>query len=397
MSLLKQIALVTEMNLRSIPRRLGSSSVIVLGTASVVAVLVSVMAMATGMMSTMQNTGRADRAIVLRHGSASETGSNLSQNTAAIVQDAPGIRRDADGAPLTCPEVLAQINLRRNGDYADVNATMRGVGRKLLQVRPEIKIIQGREFAHGTSEAIVGKAATAQYNGMKIGDKFTTRGGTWTVVGVFSSAANSRESEVMVDVDTLMSLEQRFDFQSITVLLSSPDSFDQFSDSLVANPAVSVDVVREKEYFKRQSKTIASVLFLMVYIVGGVMSLGAVFGALNTMYSAVSGRIREIATLRAIGFGAIPVLMSVLIEALMLAAIGGAIGGGLAWIFFDGLTFSSSAGGAARGGHIVFELTVTLQVIAIGLACACTIGFVGGLFPALRAIRVPVAEALRAI
>lgn len=395
MKMFRQIGSVTMMNLRSLPQRTGTSLVIVIGIAGVVAVLVSVLAMSTGMIRTMNNTGRDDRAIVLRNGSAAENGSAVPRDSARLIMDGAGVKRDADGKPIASADTLRLVNLFKRDDGAEVNVALRGVGPKVLTLRPEMKIIEGRMFNPAVNEIIVGKAARSQFKGLEPGDKVTTRGATWTVVGIFTSGGDSHESSLMTDAETLNSADRRGGFQSVTVMLDSPASFQKFKDSLTSNPALAVDVTREREYYQRQSATISKVISYIAYIVGGIMAVGAIFGALNTMYSAVSARLREIATLRAMGFGATAMVMSVLAEALVLAFIGGAIGALLAWLFFNGHVVSTSAGGV--GGHLIFELTVSSQLIVVGIVWACAIGLIGGLFPAVRAARLPVATALRAV
>ena len=396
MNLFRQIGAVTMMNFKSLPHRVGTSIVIVIGIAGVVAVLVSVLAMSTGMLETMEHSGRDDRAIVLRNGSASETGSAMSRDAARLVQDAAGVKRDSEGKPIASAEALRLMNLFRKEDGAEVNVAVRGTGPQLAKLRPEVKIIQGRMFQPAVTEMIVGKAANAEFKDLNIGDKVRTRGATWTIVGVFTSGGDSHESGLMADAETLIAADQRGGFQSVTVLLESPAAFQKFKDALTANPALAVDVSREREYYRRQSETIGKVIYVIAYVVGGIMAIGAIFSALNTMYSAVSARLREIATLRAIGFGATAMVMSVLAEALLLAFIGGAIGAAIAWLFFNGHQVSTSGGGAAVG-HLIFELSVSPALIATGIIWACTIGLIGGLFPAVRAARLPVATALRAI
>jgi putative ABC transport system permease protein len=396
MNLFRQIGAVTMMNFKSLPHRVGTSIVIVIGIAGVVAVLVSVLAMSTGMLETMEHSGRDDRAIVLRNGSASETGSAMSRDAARLVQDAAGVKRDSEGKPIASAEALRLMNLFRKEDGAEVNVAVRGTGPQLAKLRPEVKIIQGRMFQPAVTEMIVGKAANAEFKDLNIGDKVRTRGATWTIVGVFTSGGDSHESGLMADAETLIAADQRGGFQSVTVMLESPAAFQKFKDALTANPALAVDVSREREYYRRQSETIGKVIYVIAYVVGGIMAIGAIFSALNTMYSAVSARLREIATLRAIGFGATAMVMSVLAEALLLAFIGGAIGAAIAWLFFNGHQVSTSGGGAAAG-HLIFELSVSPALIATGIIWACTIGLIGGLFPAVRAARLPVATALRAI
>jgi putative ABC transport system permease protein len=396
MTLFRQIGAVTAMNLRSLPKRVGTSLVIVIGIAGVVGVLISVLAMSTGMIRTMKNSGREDRAIVMRNGSASESGSALPRDATRLIEDGVGVRRDADGKPIVSAEAVRLINLYKKSDGAEVNAAIRGVGPRALALRPELKVIAGRMFTPAVNEVIVGKSAHAQFKGLNVGERITTRGATWTVVGVFTTTGDSHESELMTDGETLIAALQRGGFQSMTVMLESPAAFQKFKDSLTSNPALAVDVSREREYFEQQSKTISQLISIVAYVVGGIMAVGAIFSALNTMYSAVSARLREIATLRAIGFGSTAMIISVLAEALLLALVGGAIGAVLAWLFFNGYTVSTSGGGPAAG-QLVFELSVNAQLIALGVAWACVIGLLGGLFPAVRAARLPVATALRAV
>jgi putative ABC transport system permease protein len=396
MNLFKQIGAVTLMNFRSLPHRVGTSVVIVIGIAGVVAVLVSVLAMSTGMIRTMEQSGRDDRAIVMRNGSAAETASALGRDAARLVEDAPGVKRDASGKPIASAESLRLVNLFRKEDGAEVNVALRGAGPQLQALRPELKIVAGRMFRPAVTEVIVGKAANAEFKGLNIGDRFKTRGATWTVVGVFTTGGDSHESTLVTDAETLIAAEQRGGFQSVTVQLESAAAFQKFKDALTSNPALAVDVSRERDYYRHQSETISKVIYVIAYVVGGIMAVGAIFSALNTMYSAVSARLREIATLRAIGFGATAMVMSVLAEALLLALIGGAIGAAMAWLFFNGHQVSTSAGGQGVG-HLIFELSVSPVLITTGIIWACTIGLIGGLFPAVRAARLPVATALRAI
>lgn len=395
MTLFRQIRSVTLMNLKSLPQRAGASLVIVIGIAGVVAVLVSVLAMSMGMIKTLQGAGRDDRALVLRNGSAAENSSALPRDAVRLVEEGAGVRRDAEGKPIVSAEALRLISVFKKSDGTEVNASLRGVGPQLTALRPELRIIQGRMFESGVNELIVGKAAHAQFKGLEVGERITTRGSTWTVVGVFTTGGDVHESELMADAETVMSTLQRGGFQSMTVLLDSPASFQKFKDSLRSNPALAVDVERESVYYERQSKTISQVISVVAYVIGGIMAVGAIFSALNTMYSAVSARLREIATLRALGFGSTAMVISVLAEALLLAFVGGVIGALLAWLFFNGYTVSTVAGPAA--GHLVFDLTVSPQLVTTGVVWACVIGLIGGLFPAVRAARLPVATALRAV
>jgi putative ABC transport system permease protein len=394
MKFVAQIGAIVALNLRSLPQRLGSSLVIIIGSAGVVAVLVALLAMSAGMSETLQGTGRNDRAIVLRRGSVSESGSALSRNAVQIIVDAPGIRHDKEGRPLVSAEPLRLLKLFKRDDGSEVTAVLRGLGGQAA-VRPEMRIVEGRMFRPAVNEIIVGKAAAAQYRGMEIGRRVTTRTATWVVVGTFTSDGDAHESELMADADTVMSSDHGSTYASVTVLLDGPGALRALADSLTSNPVLRVDVTRERDYFSRQSRTVSRLLWVLLYVVGSIMGVGAIFGALNTMYSAVSTRTTEIATLRAIGFGSGPIVVSVLIEALLLAAVGGTLGACAAWLFFGGRTVSTTQGTAYA--QLIFDISVNFRLAVIGVVIACVIGFIGGLFPAIRAARLPIATALRAV
>lgn len=394
MKQLRQVAAVTAMNMRSLPQRWSSSIVIVIGIAGVVAVLVSVLAMSTGMIKTLQSSGRADRVLIVRSGAQFEAASALSRETVRLLSEADGLKRNAEGQPLVSAESFRILNLFKKADGTEVNVQLRGVGPLATEVRPELKIVAGRMFNPAVTEVIVGKAARAQFRGLEIGDQIRTRNAIWTVVGEFTTNGDAHESELMTDVETLVSAE-RNGFQSMTAMLASAQAFQVFKDAVTSTPGLSVDVERESDYLKRTSSTISQVIAVVAYVVGGIMAVGALFAALNTMYTAVSARVREIATLRALGFGPSAVVVSVMVEALLLSIAGGVVGAALAWLFFHGNTASTSGGGVA--GQLVFELAVSPPLVVLGIVWACCIGFVGGLFPALRAARLPVAAALRAM
>lgn len=388
----KQTFAITGMNLRAIPNRLGTSSVIVIGIAGVVAVLVSVLAMVVGFNKTLSNTGRSDRAIVLRGGSQAEINSGIARDNALTVLDAPGVKKDDAGKPIGSAEVVTIINLPKISDGNDSNVTLRGVGPQAFALRPELKLVEGRIFQPAVRELIVGRSAAKQFRGLTLGSKLSFRESDWTVVGIYETNGDAHESELMADSETVLSAFRRLGFQSITVLLDAPAAFDTFKDALTTNPTLTVDVKREPEYYAEQSKQLNTLLNFLAYFVGGIMSVGAMFGALNTMYSAVSARGLEIATLRAIGFGALPVVISVFVEALLLSLVGAAIGAFLAWVFFNGNAINSLSGNFTQ---VVFHLDVTWPLVGLGITWAAVIGLIGGLFPALRAARRPVVEALR--
>jgi len=386
--MLRQIAVVTVFGLGGIPRRLGSSIVVVVGIMAVVGVLVSVLTMARSLEGALLANGRADRAIVLRGGATSETQSMLPVDAAATIANAPGIARTTGGKPAATADLLVPVNLVRRSDHALAAVSVRGLSE--LAVRPEIEITEGRAFAPGVRELVVGRAARATFDGLEVGNRVTLRDGEWSIVGVFGSGT-SMESDMLTDSSTLTSAFARSGVNSVTVRLESPDAFDAFKAALTTNPALSVDVLREPDYYAAEAADLATLFFFVTYVVGAIMASGAVFGALNTMYSAVGARTIEIATLRALGFGATGVVISVLAEALLLALLGALIGAAIAWVMFAGNTIS--LGGTE--GSLITRLTITWPTLRAAVLCACAVGLLGGLLPAIRAARLPVAHALR--
>lgn len=389
----KQLFAVIGMSLQTLPQRLGASSVIVIGIAGVVAVLVSVLAMGAGFRHTLADTGRADRVIILRGGSDAELNSNLTRTDIDTISNAPGLAKDSSGEALLSSELVTVVNVPKIDTGTDANVTMRGVGLKLTEVRPELKMVSGRMFRPAVRELIAGAGAARQFRGLSAGSVLHLRNADWTVTGTFTSNGDVHESELLADVDTVGSWVERSGYSSAVALLTDPAEFTRFKDALTTDPQLKVDVQREPDYYAAQSKQLTKIINVVGKTVAIIMAIGAMFGALNSMYSAVAARGLEIATLRAIGFGALPVLLSVMIEALLLALIGGIIGASLAWLFFNGHSVSTLGGAFAQ---VVFQLTVTPALIATGVIWACIIGLLGGLFPALRAARLPVAEALRA-
>jgi putative ABC transport system permease protein len=388
MNEVRQLGVVTLIGLRAIPQRLGASLVIVIGMASVVAVTISILSMSTGFMRAVNNTGRADRAIVLSQNSLFEFASSISRDSVLTIAAAPGVKTTGDGKPILSAESLAYVAVTKKSNGLDAWVVLRGIGPEGFALRPEIKVISGRMFRPATHELIVGKSAQAQFEGLDQGNQVSLPEGDWTITGTFESNGGINESEMIADSETVLSAMRASTFKSMTVLLTRPESFGQFKTALTTNPTLAVDVTRETEYLGTQSKGLNDFLTTIAYVVGGIMGLGAVFGALNTVYSAVSARSIEIATLRAIGFGPAAVVTSVLAEALLLALSGAAIGATAAWIAFNGNLHSA--------GSLVFRLTITPSLVGLGIALACVLGLIGGLFPAIRAARLPVAAALRA-
>ena len=390
----KQILAVTALNLKTMPTRLWSSLVVIFGVAAVVGVIVSVLAMVTGLVGSVEHAGRADRAIILRGGSDTELSSTLTRDAIIKILDAPGIRRDAAGQVIGSAETVMVLNRPMRNGGTEANVTLRGIGLQGLALRPEIHIVQGRAFQPGLHELIVGRAAQRQFAGLELGSHISLRDTDWTVVGVFDSNGDAHESEIMADAETVLTAYRRTLFQSVTVQLDSAQAFDALKDALTTDPQLTVEVHRETEYLAKLSANLTKIMNLIAYVVGGIMAVGAVFGALNTMYSAVSARTVEVGTLRAIGFGGLPIVVSVLTEALTLSLLGGLIGAVLAWVFFNGHGVNALGGNFTQ---LVFQLTVTPTLMIEGILWSLAIGMVGGFFPALRAARMPILAALRTL
>lgn len=395
MGSLREVVAVTALSLRGIPSRPGSSTVIVVGIAGVVAVLLCVFALAAGYSESAARTGSPDRVIILGRGALTEAGSSLSREDVATVLDRPEIKQDSSSKPLASAEslVLVQRADRRTG--LDSFATLRGVGVAGTVLRPEIHLVEGRMFKRGLHEVIVGQAVQHRLVGLAIGDRFPLAAGAdWTVVGVFASNGDSHESELLTDVETLHSAFQRNFFNSLTVRLDKPEHFDPFSAALNANPSLAIQVKRESAYFAAAAEPEARILRFIAYTIGAVMTIGAVAAALNAMYSAISTRSKEIATLRAIGYSGYSVLVSVFIEALALSAVGAAIGALLAWSFFNGNSVSTVTD--ASPALVVYALRMSPGLIALGIGSACIMGLTGGFIPAVRAATLPVASVINA-
>ncbi len=394
MSFIRQVLLVTNMNLRSVLERSGSSLVIIVGIAGSVAVMVSLLAMAEGLSSTISSTGEKDRVIILRDGSSSELSSGVAMTELDTVSSSPGIK-SIDGEPMIAAELFAIIDLRKKGAESTSNLPIRGVQPASFRIRPEVDIIEGRNFTTGTAEIIVGKGANNQYEGLEIGDQIKVRDSFATVVGIFSSNGDVHESEIWADLATAQGLFRRGASASSMILkLDSPDSFNEVGLFVESYPNLELKVQSESDFYENQSSG-ADLIRVFGQVVGYIMAIGAVFAALNTMYSAVSTRLVEIGTLRALGFKGTTVLLALLIEALLLATIGGLLGGAIAYILFNGYTVSTLAG--ASFSQTAFAFAVTGEIIQQGLTLALLVGFIGGVFPAWNAARRDITEALRSI
>lgn len=394
MKFLRQVLSITNMNLKNIMERSGSSIVIIVGIAGSVAVMVSLLAMAEGLNSTISSTGKEDRVIILREGASSELGSGVAMSDVDIVANSPGIRSE-DGKPLISAEVFSIIDLKKKGAVATSNLPMRGVQPESFKIRPEIEIIQGRNFNSGTSEVIVGRGAHDQYENVDIGDEIKVRDSVATVVGIFSSGGNVHESEIWADLATTQGIFRRgASASSMIIQLDDPKAFNDLGVYVESYPNLEFRVTREIDFYTDQASG-SELIKLFGQIVGYIMAIGAVFAALNTMYSAVSSRLVEIGTLRALGFNGLTVLMALMIEALILSILGGALGAGIAYVLFNGYTVSTLAGGSFS--QTAFNFAVTGEVVGQGMTLAIIVGLIGGIFPAWNASRRDITEALRSI
>jgi putative ABC transport system permease protein len=390
---ISQIISVTKFNIKTLPERLGSSAAAVFGIAGVVAVMVAVLSIAQGVLRTMENSAAKDNVIVLRSGANTEMMSGLSGDDADIIAQAPGLARNEAGA-LASPELFVVINLPMRNTGTDANVPMRGVKGPAMEVRESFRIVQGRMFEWGLNEVIVGTGALRSFEGLSIGSTIEVAREQWPVVGIFEADGGLAETEIWMDAAVLQPAYRRGNsYQAVYGTLASNDSFQAFKDALTTDPRLNVKPMREQEYYATQSVTVTNLINGLGSIIAFIMGLGAIFGALNTMYTAVASRTREIATLRALGFRSSPVVVSVLAESLLLAFVGGAIGAGLAWLFFDG--YKAATLNWVSFSQITFAFDVNTQLLLLGIMFAMLIGLIGGLLPAIRAARQPVATALR--
>jgi putative ABC transport system permease protein len=390
--MLSQTIAITGINVRSIPERWAPSLVIVIGLAGVVAVFTALLAMATGFESTLKATGRTDVAVVMRGGSDTELNSALDRDSSDLIKQAQGVRVGAEGKPVASAEMMVIAELLRAGSAKDAsNITLRGVDPEAFALRPQLKIVEGRNFTTGLRELIVGRGVVSQFKGAELGKAIRMRGSDWTVVGIFESG-DANESELWTDINVARTTFGRNGSSSVRVGLDGPDALDKVKASLTGDPRLTVDVLGEQDYFNGQTKEFRKTIGVLAGVVTIIMALGAVFAALNSMYAAVATRGKEIATLRAIGFGGLPVLLSVMIEALLLALVGGMLGALIAYVLFNNMSVSTLGQNFTQ---VVFNFKVTPELVVRGLVISIVIGMIGGLLPAIRAARLPVTAGLR--
>jgi len=390
---ISQVATVTWLGLRTIGQRLGSSLATVFGVMGVVGVLIVVLSIGEGFRRALVSSGSDDTALVLRAGSDSEMTSGLLRDHTRIIAEGPGVLHTAQG-PVASAELYVVVDVPKRSTGTDANVPLRGVQPAAFQVRDEVRIVEGRTFRPGRNEVIVGKSAASEFAGLEVGGKKRWGGVEWTVVGIFEAGGGLSESEIWCDVGVLQPAYRRGStFQAVYAKLESPKAFGGFKDNLTTDPRLDVKVIRESEYYEAQSRALHGIITGLGVFVGLLMAIGATFGALNTMYSAVATRTREVATLRALGFGAGPVVVSILAEALFLALVGGVLGAAVAYLGFNG--FRAATLNWSTFSQVAFQFAVTPPLVVLGTVFALVIGLIGGLFPAIRAARMPVATALR--
>ena len=387
-----QCWLISGMYLRTIPQRLGASLAAAAGVAGVVAVMVAVLSIGEGFRATLERTSSPENVLVMRTGADSEMSSTLTLDQTRIIADAPGIRRGAVG-PMATAELYVLVDLPKRTTTTEANVPFRGVQPGAFDVRERTRIVSGRNFEAGRNEIVAGVGAAREFAGIDVGNKLTFSGNEWTIVGIFEAGGGLSESELWGDVNVLQPAYRRTMFQSVSAKLDSPADFETFKDALTTDPRLQVQVQREDEYYAGQSEMLHGVIMGLGTLIAALMGIGAVFGAVNTMYSAVAARTREIATLRALGFGGGPAVVAVLVESTLLALGGGLVGGILSYVAFNG--YQAATLNWASFSQVVFQFEVTPGLMLAGLGGSVVMGLIGGLFPAIRAARVPVAAALR--
>ncbi|PYR30799.1 MAG: ABC transporter permease [Acidobacteria bacterium] len=391
--LIAQTIAVTSLSIRTIPQRLGSSVVAIVGIAGVVITFIAVLSIAEGFRAAMTAAGSPSRVLIMRSGADSEMTSGVSGVDVEVIKQAPGILRDGN-RPIASAELFVIVDLNKRSTGTPANVPLRGIEPVAMQLRDEVKVVDGRMFRFGTNEAIVGRAANRQFSGVDLGSELKSGQLTLTVVGTFAAQGSVAETEIWCDSRLLQAAYRRGNsYQSVLAKLDSPASFDTLKNWLTTNPQLNVQVRRESEYYAAQSTTMTSLIRGVGYGIATLMGIGAVFGAILTMYTVVASRTREIATLRALGFNTTSVLVSVLAESLALAALGGLAGGMLAYLAFNG--YQTSTMNFQTFSQVAFAFAVTPPLLIQGLSYALVMGLIGGLWPAIRAARLPIPSALR--
>jgi putative ABC transport system permease protein len=388
-----QILSVIRVSLGSLPERAGTAIVATIGFGAVVLVFTGMLSIREGFSKVVQQNGSPDVAMVMRGGSTAELNSSVSLEASRIIGQAAGVAEDEKGA-IVSPEVLLVVDAPRRTTGKDSNVPFRGVTDRGFIIHDKVRVIDGRMYQEGKGEIIVGRQAAAQFTGLEVGNTLRWSGFEWKVVGIFEANGGLEESEIWTDARTLQTAFERGTyFQSAYIKLQNADAYQAFKDSVTTNPQLKITVQRHSEYLQAQTELLSTFITIAGSVIAVLMGLGAIFGAINAMYAAVSSRTIEIATLRALGFGRLPVLISVMAEALVLGIVGGIVGGLVAWLMFDG--FQTSTLNFASFSQVAFQFAVTPLLLVQGTALALLLGLFGGFLPALRAARMPIAAALR--
>jgi len=398
-----QIAAVTGMNLRNIPQRWSSSLVAVLGIGGVTLVLIALLSIAAGFQAALEGSGSEDVAIIMRAGSSNELSGGFGSDTVTVVSDAPGIKKASAGKnidpslvgkPIMSPELYVLVDGKKKGKDASTNLLLRGVSPMAPLVRKSFELVEGRMFREGTNEVVVGNGVVQSYDGLDVGKTVRWGGANWTVVGRFTDKAGIAESEVWGDTRVVQQAWRRGNsFQSLRVKLENAAALKTLKDALTKDPRVRVDVKSERAFYADQQKLMSTIINYVGWTLAVMMGIAALFAALNTLYNAVANRVREIATLRALGFGGFPVMFSVLVEAMILGAVGGLIGGVLALLFLNGM--HSSTMNWASFSQMTFAFTVTPKLMMTGIIYGLILTFIAGILPGIRAARLPITAGLR--
>jgi putative ABC transport system permease protein len=393
-STLNQTVAVSIAGIRSLPNRLGASSVAVFGTACVVGVFIGVLSMAAGFQKTMQAAGSRNTYIVIREGSTTELNSGFSQEQTQLLADAPGVARDAENAAIASAELFVIVDIPKKTTNTAANVPLRGVQEQAFKVRDNIRIVEGRMFDPGKNELIAGRAAQSQFAGLDVGSTIKLGQSEWTIVGAFEDGGSVSESELWCDVHILQQVYHRGNsYQSMRVKINDAGSLAEFKAAVASDPRLVVAIQSEEEYYAGQAESLTKFIKFVGYPIAILMAIGAIFGSVNTMYSSVSARTREMATLRALGFGNVPIVVSTLVESVLLAFVGSLIGAVLVYLVFNGYTVSTINGQSFS--QVVFAFSVTPELLWQGMNAEIWIGLIGGIFPAVHTVRIPVVTALR--
>ncbi|WP_306016351.1 ABC transporter permease [Oceanicaulis sp. MMSF_3324] len=388
--MISQISAVTSINLRSIPQRWGMSLATILSIALVVGVLLGFLAMANGFRATVSGTGSESIAVLLRSGSQAELNSGFGRDTVRLIETAPGVARDEDGAAILSAELYVITDATKRSTGNDASLSLRGVDDMAPRLRENFELVEGRMFAEGSNEIVVGEGVLREFSGFELNSTIRMGPNEWRVVGVFSTGGSVFDSEIWADIGTVQNLYQRgASYQSIRVQLDGETGLTELQDYAENEPRLDLDITTEKEFFAQSAGGLSNLIMYLGWPLAIIMAVGALAGAWNAMYASVDSRVREIATLRTLGFSGFAAFVGTLVESLLLAFIGGLVGALITYFVFDGVSASTMGGSFTQ---VVFSFAVTIQSVISGVVLALIVGLFGGFFPALRASRVPLLE-----